>query len=100
MAKKVSAARAKAQLSALAAEVAHQGQPVVIERHGKPWVALVNLDDLAFLENARSTSGRPGGALALVNAWGVASDEDIDSLVEELYTQREQDTGRPVELEP
>ena len=100
MAKKVSAAQAKAQLSALAAEVAHRGQPVVIERHGKPWVALVNLDDLAFLEKARPASGRPGGALALVNAWGEASGEDIDSLVEEIYTQREQDTGRPVELEP
>ncbi len=99
MAKKVSAAQAKAQLSALAAEVAHRGQPVVIERHGKPWVALVNLDDLAFLEKARATSPRLGGALALVNAWGKVPDEEIDSLVVELYALREQDTGRPVQLE-
>ena len=94
MVKKVSAAQAKAQFSALAAEVAHGGQQVVIERHGKPWVALVSVDDLELLEQSRATSARPLGALAMVGAWGEVEEKDLDAVVKEVYFQREKDLGR------
>jgi prevent-host-death family protein len=64
--KKVSAAEAKAKLSALVAEVAFGGQYVVIERRGKPLAALVNMSDVARLEQGRATSSQPRGTLALV----------------------------------
>ena len=99
MAKKVSAAQAKAQLSALAAEVAYGGQRVIIERRGTPLVALVTVGDLERLERDRATSARPQGALALVGAWREVADRDLESLVEDIYAQREKDKGRTVELE-
>lgn len=99
MAKRVSAAQAKAQLSALAAEVAYGGQRVIIERRGKPLVALVSVPDLERLEQDRATSARPQGALALVGAWREVNDKDLESLIEDIYAVREKDTGRPVELE-
>ena len=100
VAKRVSAAQAKARLPTLAAEVAYGGQRVVVERRGKPWVALVRVDDLELLEQHRTTSDRPLGALALVGAWNEVDDEVLDSLVEEMYTERDSDTGRSIELGP
>jgi prevent-host-death family protein len=94
----VSAAQAKAQLSALAAEVAYGGQHVIIERRGKPLVALVSVRDLERLEQDRPASARLQGALALVGAWREVNDKDLESLVKDIYAEREKDTGRPVEL--
>ena len=99
MVKSVSSAEAKAQFSALAAEVAYGGQHVIIERHGIPLVALVSVSELELLEEGRATSARPQGALALVGAWREVKDERLDSLVENIYADRDKDTGRPVELE-
>lgn len=99
MAKVVSAAQAKAQLSALMAEVAYGNKRVIIERRGRPVAALVSVTDLESLEQARAASERPLGALALVGAWREVGDEDIEALIAHIHTVREQDTGRRVELE-
>ena len=99
MARKVNAAEAKAQLSALVDEVAHGGSYVVILRRGKPMVALVKVSDLEHLEQEHASSARPQGALALVGAWRDVDDRRIDKLVADIYAGREQDTGRPVELQ-
>ena len=51
-------------------------------------------------ENARGGEKvRPGGALALVGAWGELEDEEIDKLIEEIYAARQRDTGRSMELD-
>ena len=68
MAKRVSSAEAKAHLSSLSAEVAYGGQHVIIEKRGKPLVALVSVDELRRLEQERATLACPLGALALVGA--------------------------------
>ena len=99
MVKRVSAAQAKAQLSALASEAAYGGQHIIIERRGQPLAALVSISDLERLERERATSSQPRGALALVGAWRAIEDQDLDSLVKDIYSQRERDLGRPVELE-
>jgi len=99
VAKRVSAAQAKEQLSALVAEVAYGGGRYVIERRGRPLAALVSVDDLKRLEEAQASSGRPLGALALVGAWREVGDEEIDTLIAEIYAEREKDRGRRVELE-
>ncbi len=57
MVKKTSAAQAKAQFSALMAEVAHGGKRVVIERRGKPLAALVSVSDLELLEEVVQIDG-------------------------------------------
>ena len=97
--KKVSAAQAKAQLSSLMAEVAHGGKHVVIERRGKPLAAIVSISDLEHLEQGQATSARPQGALALVGAWGEVDDQEWDAFIADVYSLREQDKGRLVELE-
>ena len=99
MAKRVSAAQAKANFAALVAEVAFGGQYVIIERRGKPLAALVSLADLERLEQEHATSTRPTGALALVGAWRDVPDEALDALVADIYAARERDKGRPVNLE-
>ena len=99
MAKRVTAAQAKAQLSALVAEAAYGGRRVLIERRGKPVAALVSVADLERLEQGEATSERPHGALALVGAWREVGDENLDALIDEIYTRRRKDMGRPVEIE-
>jgi prevent-host-death family protein len=99
MVKTISAAQAKAHFSSLLAEVAYGGQQIIIERRGKPFAALVSVDDLQQLEHYRTTSARPQGALALVGAWREVEDTDMEALVVDIYGQREQDMGRPVALE-
>ena len=98
MVRRVSVAHAKAQLSSIASEVAFGGPHVIIERRSKPWVALVRVSDLEYLEQAQPTSDRPQGALALAGAWREADDEDMEALVGDIYAERENDLGRPVEL--
>jgi prevent-host-death family protein len=97
--KKINAAQAKAQFSSLLAEVAYGGQQIIIERRGKPFAALVSVDDLKQLERYRTTSAKPQGALALVGSWRDIEDTDMDALIADIYGQREKDLGRPVELE-
>lgn len=99
MTKRISAAQAKAQLSALVAQVAYGGEHYIIERRGKPLAALVSVDDLQRLEQERTTSARPQGALAIVGAWREVDDQDLDALIADIYSERARDTGRPVELE-
>ena len=96
--KRVSAAQAKAKLSAIASEVAYGGPRVIIERRSKPWVALVRVSDLEYLKQAQATSERPHGALALAGAWREVDDEAMESVVEEIYAERDNDRGRPVDL--
>jgi prevent-host-death family protein len=99
MAKKVSAAEAKAKLSALMAEVAFGGQHIVIERRGKPLAAIVSIGELEYLEQGWATSPHPRGALSLVGAWKDVPEKELDTLVTDIYKAREKDTGRPVLLE-
>lgn len=99
MAKRISAAEAKAQFSALVAGVAFGGEQYVIERRGKPLAALVSVHDLAKLQDESSVSDRRRGALALVGMWRNVEDTDIDSFLADVYAERDQGTGRTVDLQ-
>ena len=99
MAETVRVTEAKAHLSELMARVGYGGERFVIERRGRPLAALVRVEDLERLEaEGREVSSRSLGALALVGAWGEVQDRDLDTLLEEVYAERERDTGRPVDL--
>ncbi len=99
MVSKISAAKAKARFSSLVAEVAHGGKHFIIERRGKPVAALVSIDDLQRLEEGQVIATAPGGALAMVGAWQDAGDDLLDTLIAEIYARRQEDKGRPVEIE-
>ena len=100
--KKVPVGEAKAHLSELMARAGYGGERFLIERRGKPLAALVGVEDLRRLEGdgGGEASGRPRGALALVGAWGdLLEDEEIDAMLEDIYSARRRDLGRPVDLE-
>lgn len=103
MAKKVRVTDAKANLSALMARAGYGGERFLIERRGRPLAALVGAEDLERLEGERGDAGgqqRPRGALALTGAWGdLLEDAEIDAMVEDVYSARERDLGRPVNLD-
>ena len=100
MAKRVSAAEAKATLSELMARVAYGGEKFVIERRGKPVAALVAIDDLQRIEAAIPQPGPElgarHGALALQDAWAEVPDEEIDAIFEEVVASRARQATRPV----
>ena len=90
-----SVADAKKNLSELMSRAAYNNERFLIQRRGKPMAALVSVEDLAQLE--RETTA-PKGLLAAVGA--LADFDGLDSMIEEIYRQREQAQDRPVELEP
>jgi prevent-host-death family protein len=97
MTKRVSAAEAKARFAELVSRVAHRGERYVIERHGRPAAALVSLDDLARIEPPGGTADDP--LLRHVGAWGdLVSDEEIDRMVDLIYTERDRNVESPPNL--
>ncbi len=99
MVEKIRATEAKAHLSALMARAGYGGERFVVERRGKPLAALVSVEDLERLEGEREdASSRPMGALALIGVLDEEDERELDSVLEEVYMERERDTGRPVDL--
>jgi len=93
----ISVGAAKSGFSDLMSRVVYKGERFVIQRRGRPMVAVVSIDDLKRLEESSAQAAEPGGALALVGAW--ADVDKLDELVAEIYAARERDLGRPVSLE-
>ena len=71
-----------------------------IERRGKPLVALVDMADFEIDKREAPAARHPQGALVLIGAWGDVGSDEVDSLIDEIYAKRQQDTGRCVALEP
>jgi prevent-host-death family protein len=97
LAEKVRVTEAKARFSELMARVGYGGERFVIERRGRPLAALVGVKDLERLEK-EDTPSRLLGAIGLVGAWGEAEESEVDAVLEEVYAERERDTGRTVDL--
>ena len=85
---------AKKRFSELMSRVAYKRERFLIERRGKPMVALVSAEDLEHLEREPVA---PKGLLAAVGAW--ADYEELDQMVESIYQQREEAQERSVVLE-
>lgn len=98
MTERISSADAKAHFAKIVTRVAEARACYVIERRGKPLAAVVSIDDLNILDKEPRPAERTVGMLALVGAWRDIPDEEIDSLVRDIYTERERDKGRPVDL--
>ena len=84
-------ADAKKILSELMSRAAYNNERFLIQRRGKPTAALVSIEDLTRLE--KELVARKGLLAA------VAEFEELESMVEEIYRQREQAQNRPVDLE-
>ena len=53
MARRVSAREARAQFAEITDRVRYTGEPVIVEKQGRPFVALVSLEDLEAVERLR-----------------------------------------------
>jgi prevent-host-death family protein len=105
MARKISAAKAKAQLAELLTRVVENGERFVIERDGKPVAALVSIPELARLEridqaNSEESADEPEwkGFQSLVGLWPEVTDAEIDEMVAKIYADRERSIPRPDQL--
>ncbi len=94
MSTSVGVGEAKRRLSELMSRVVYRGERFVIERRGKPMVALVSAEDLARLEQEPVSAG---GLLAALGAW--AEFDEIDDIVADIYRHRSQATDRGVSLD-
>ena len=95
MSTSVGVGEAKRRLSELMSRVVYRGERFVIERRGRPMVALVSAEDLARLKQEPVA---PGGLLAALGAW--ADFEEIDELVADIYRHRSEAVDRSVQLDP
>jgi len=77
-----SVADAEKNLSDLMSRAAYNNERFLIQRRGKPMAALVSIEDLVRIEKEPVA---PKGLLA-----ALAEFEDLESMVEEIYRQREQ----------
>ena len=82
---------AKKTLSELMSRAAYNNERFLIQRRGKPMAAVVSIEDQTRLEKEPVA---PKGLLA-----ALAEFEELESMVEEIYRQREQAQNRPVDLE-
>ena len=65
---------------------------------GTAFPTRVSIPDRGLTEREPVGSPPPRGALALVGAWGVVADEEVDALVADIYTRRAAGSSRRVEL--
>jgi len=76
-------AEARTHLGELVAEARHSHRPVTITEHGKPVVALINVDDLADLEDglavARHLADKAAGR---VTGTVIRTEADIDAAID------------------
>ena len=70
----------------------------VLSEGGAAFPTRVSVADRGLVEQEPAAASGPRGALALVGSWGEVADEDIDSLVADIYARRVAGSGRRVEL--
>ena len=98
MERKLKLSEAKATFSAVVDSVEARGEPVIIERHGKPVAALVSMEDLERLEQLKAeapTVAEPKSLLAFAGLWADIPDEEWAEIEAALAAGRA-DMGRPV----
>ena len=96
MTETLSVSEAKERLSEIVERVADSGDRFVIESQGKPVAAVVRPEDLGGPEDQADQSE---GLIGAIGAWSEMGDDEIDSMVEEIYRQRRQSKGRPISFD-
>ena len=91
----VNLAKAKSSFSEYASRAAYANEHIIITKRGKPFVALISVKDLEFLEKIKAGPPEDG----LLGAVGMAPElEELAEKVMEGYQGRADDFGREVEI--
>ena len=96
MTETLSVSEAKERLSEIVERVADSGDRFVIESRGEAVAAVVRAEDLSGLQEE---DGRSEGLISAVGAWSELGDDEIDSMVEEIYRQRRESKGRIIDFD-
>ena len=91
----VNLAKAKSSFSEYASRAAYTDEHIVITKRGKPFVALISVKDLEFLEKIKEGSPEDG----LLGAVGMEPElEEVAEKTMEGYRRRTEDFGRKVDI--
>lgn len=92
---KVSLAKAKNSLSEFASRAAYSGEHIIITKRGKPFAAIISIEDLKLLEKVQAAPPEEG----LLGAVGMAPElEEVAEKAMEVYKRRTGDFGRKVDI--
>ncbi len=91
----VNMAKAKSSFSEYASRAAYTDEQIIITKRGKPFVALISVNDLEFLQRIKAGLPEDG----LLGAVGMAPElEEVAEKTMEAYQKRTDDFGREIEL--
>ena len=91
----VNLAKAKSAFSEYASRAAYANEHIIITKRGKPFVALISVNDLEILERIKARTPEDG----LWGAAGMVPDlEEVAEKTMEGYQKRADDPGREVEI--
>ena len=91
----VNLAKAKSSFSEYASRAAYTNENIIITKRGKPFIALISIKDLEFLEKIKAGSPEDG----LLGAVGMAPElNEVAEKTMEGYQSRAGDPGRRVEI--
>ena len=91
----VNLAKAKSSFSEYASRAAYADEHIIITKRGKPFVALISVKDLEFLEKIKTGPPEAG----LLGAVGMTTElEELAEKTMEGYQRRTDDFGREVEI--
>ena len=90
MIKRVSAREARSRFAEITDRVRYTGEPVIVEKQGRPFVAVVSLDDLGALERLhRENSAREFTRFSARAAHETGAEPSESEIVEALRQTRE-----------
>ena len=92
MSRRVSAREARSRFAELTDRVHYTGEPVIVEKQGRPFVALVGMDDLDALErlHARERQAEFAKRVAAVASEPGAREPTEEQIVEAVKATREE----------
>ena len=83
--KVMSATQVRTQFGKVMREVISKGEPVIVERDGKPAVAVISLDDLYRLQELHSSDLRPANQALL--KWLDQYEQTVDAVEAEWWLE-------------
>jgi prevent-host-death family protein len=91
----VNLAKAKSSFSEYANRAAYTDEQIIITKRGKPFVALISVNDLEVLQRIKAGPPEDG----LLGAVGMASElEEVAEKTMKAYQRRTDDFGREIEI--
>ena len=93
--RQVNLAKAKSSLSEFAGRAAYTREHIIITKRGKPFAAIISIEDLELLEKVQAGSPEDG----LLGAVGMAPEfEEVAEKAMEAYNRRTGDFGRKLNI--